>query len=89
MQRDISICSYLNPLEETDLQIEKKYFEKNASAGKFVNKVIVGSEIPPPQNDLSLIKVTSPLHTLYVRKSVHANHHRSSLILKQLCGMGL
>ena len=51
------LYSYLNPLEFTDLEVEKKYFESNPTAGRFYNKLITGTLLKPPQDDLGLIKV--------------------------------
>ena len=49
--------SYLNIFEESDLKIEEDFFKAHPSMGTFHNKVIVGTVIPPPQHDLSVIKV--------------------------------
>ena len=49
--------SYLSPLEFSDLDIEKKYFETNLTVGTFYNKMIIGTLLVPPQDDLGLIKV--------------------------------
>ena len=51
------MCSYLNIFEEKDLAIERDFFKKNPSRGEFCNIVVVGSEVPPPQDDPALIKV--------------------------------
>eukprot|EP00731_Ephydatia_muelleri_P021440 Em0014g31a len=48
--------SYLNILERSDLEIEEAFFKDNPSKGQFYNKVIVGTEITPPQDDQGLIK---------------------------------
>jgi hypothetical protein len=48
--------SYLNIFEESDLEIERRFFESHPELGKFDNRVIIGSFLPPPQEDLSLIK---------------------------------
>ncbi|XP_065920115.1 uncharacterized protein [Dysidea avara] len=50
--------SYLNVFEEKDYMVEKKFFEANPNKGTLYNKIIVGSLIPPPQNDLTLTKDT-------------------------------
>ena len=55
-------CSYLNPFEFSDLEIERKYFESNPSIGKFYNKLITGTLIKPPQDDPGLIKVGVSMH---------------------------
>ena len=49
--------SYLNTFEESDLKIEEDFFKAHPSMGTFHNMVIVGTVIPPPQHDLSVIKV--------------------------------
>ena len=49
--------SYLNIFEEKDLRVEKEFFSTNPSLGKFDNKWIVGTLLPPPENDTSLIEV--------------------------------
>ncbi|CAI8033198.1 hypothetical protein GBAR_LOCUS18717 [Geodia barretti] len=48
--------SYLNIFEESDLEIERKFFESNPELGKLENRVIIGSFLPPPQEDPDLIK---------------------------------
>ena len=50
-------CSYLNIFEESDLEIERMFFESNPELGKLENRVIIGSFLPPPQEDPDLIKV--------------------------------
>ena len=49
--------SYLSPVEFFDLEIEEKFFKTNATAGRFYNKVIIGTLFVPPQDDPGLIKV--------------------------------
>ena len=53
----IFMHSYLNPFEFPDLEVEKKFFKSNPTAGKFYNKLITGTVYKPPQDDLGLIKV--------------------------------
>ena len=43
--------------EEKDLAIEREFFRKNPSKGDFLNIVVIGSEVPPPQENTTLIKV--------------------------------
>ena len=52
-----SSCSYLNIFEGHDLKTEEEFFKANPDVGKFYNKVIIGTVIPPPQHEPSLIKV--------------------------------
>ena len=47
----------MNVFEDKDLSVEKEFFGTNPSLGKFHNRWIVGTLIPPPENDTSLIKV--------------------------------
>ena len=55
--------SYLNVFEYFDLKIEKDFFESHPNLGQLYNKVIAGSVIPPPQDDLTVIKVSRELHS--------------------------
>lgn len=48
--------SYLNVFDEKDLRIEEDFYTHNSSIGSFVNTVIIGTVIPPPQNSTSLTK---------------------------------
>lgn len=50
--------SYLNIFEEADMKIERDFFKKNPNRGTFYNRLIVGTVIPPPQDKLSLVKVS-------------------------------
>ena len=52
-----SSCSYLNIFEGHDLKTEEEFFKAHSDVGKFYNKVIIGTIIPPPQHEPSLIKV--------------------------------
>ena len=52
------LCSYLNIFEEEDLKIEKDFFKSNPDKGTFHNRMIVGTVIPPPQNDTKLLNVS-------------------------------
>jgi hypothetical protein len=56
-------CSYLNPLEFPDLEVERKYFKANPKTGKFYNKLITGTLIKPPQDDIGFIKVSLSLES--------------------------
>ena len=47
----------MNIFEEKDLNVEKDFFSSNPSLGKFHNRWIVGTLIPPPENDTTLIEV--------------------------------
>ena len=67
-------CSYLNPFEFSDLEVERKYFESNPSIGKFYNKLITGTLIKPPQDDPGLIKV-SAMHACMCVKVYHTCCH--------------
>ena len=49
--------SYLNIFEGHDLKTEEDFFKAHPDVGKFYNKVIIGTIIPPPQHEPSLIKV--------------------------------
>ncbi len=54
------MCSYLNIFEEADLKVEEQFFSSNPSLGVLHKKPIVGSLIPPPENETAAIKVSTP-----------------------------
>ncbi len=50
-------CSYLNIFEEADLKVEEDFFASHSSLGVLHKKPIIGSLIPPPENDEAAVKV--------------------------------
>eukprot|EP00035_Acanthoeca_spectabilis_P008415 m.153438 g.153438 ORF g.153438 m.153438 type:complete len:229 (-) comp14349_c0_seq6:245-931(-) len=52
----ITDISFLNPSEQSDENVESKYFKGNPTAGKFINWVVVGDLTAPPVKDKALLK---------------------------------
>ena len=81
------VYSYLNPLEFSDLEIERKFFESNPTVGKFYNKLITGTLDVPPQDDPGLIKVSLCVcvHVCFEKLSLQGQKYSLTCVCVCVC----